>query len=66
MGEMPALGIEPITAPRELAGADAAVPYGGQECGGREGGTKAGGTACTTVGSGDMTDQTPAGSAIIA
>ena len=68
MGEiLPALGIEPNYSASELAGADAAVPYVvGKSAADAKAALKAAGFACTTVGSGDtVTDQTPAGGAIV-
>lgn len=68
MGEiLPALGIEPNYSASELASADAAVPYVvGKSAAGAKAALKAAGFACTTVGSGDtVTDQTPAGGAIV-
>ena len=68
MGEiLPALGIEPNYSASELAGADAAVPYVvGKSAADAKAAMKAAGFACTTVGSGDtVTDQTPAGGAIV-
>ena len=68
MGEiLPALGIEPNYSASELAGADAAVPYVvGKSVADAKAALKAAGFACTTVGGGDtVTDQTPAGGAIV-
>ena len=68
MGEiLPALGIEPNYSASELASADAAVPYVvGKSAADAKAALKAAGFACTTVGSGDtVTDQTPAGGAIV-
>ena len=68
MGEiLPALGIEPNYSASELAGADAAVPYVvGKSAADAKAALKAAGFACTTVGGGDtVTDQTPAGGAIV-
>ena len=64
---LPALGIEPDYSADELAGADAAVPYvTGKSAADAKAALTAAGFACTTVGSGDtVTDQTPAGGAIV-
>ena len=64
---LPALGIEPDYSADELAGADAAVPYVvGKSAADAKAALTAAGFACTTVGSGDtVTDQTPAGGAIV-
>ena len=64
---LPALGIEPDYTADELAGADAAVPYVvGKSAADAKAALTAAGFACTTVGSGDtVTDQTPAGGAIV-
>ena len=64
---LPALGIEPDYSAEELAGADAAVPYVvGKSAADAKAALTAAGFTCTTVGSGDtVTDQTPAGGAIV-
>ena len=64
---LPALGIEPDYSAEELAGADAAVPYVvGKSTADAKAALTAAGFTCTTVGSGDtVTDQTPAGGAIV-
>lgn len=64
---LPALGIEPDYTAEELAGADAAVPYVvGKSASDAKAALTAAGFSCTTVGSGEtVTDQTPAGGAIV-
>ncbi len=64
---LPALGVEPDYSAEDLAGADAAVPntVGLTTAAAKEKLTSAG-FACRTIGSGDtVTDQTPAGGAIV-
>lgn len=68
MGEiLPALGIEPDYTAEELVGADAAVPYVvGQTAEKAKETLAAAGFACRTIGTGNtVTDQTPAGAAIV-
>ena len=64
---LPALGIEPDYSADELASADAAVPnVVGQTAADAKSRLEAAGFSCRTVGSGDtVTDQTPAGGAIV-
>ena len=64
---LPALGIEPDYTAEELAGADAAVPYVvGKSAADAKAALTAAGFGCTLVGDGDtVTDQTPAGGAIV-
>ena len=64
---LPALGIEPDYTADELASADAAVPnVVGQTAADAKSRLEAAGFSCRTVGSGDtVTDQTPAGGAIV-
>ena len=68
MGEiLPALGIEPDYSAEELSGADAAVPYVvGKTAEEAKAALKSAGFTYRTVGSGEtVTDQTPAGGAIV-
>ncbi len=68
MGEiLPALGIEPDYSAEELSGADAAVPYvEGKTAEEAKAALKSAGFTYRTVGSGEtVTDQTPAGGAIV-
>lgn len=68
MGEiLPVLGVEPDYSDEEMSGADAAVPnVVGQTAADGKAKLENAGFACRTVGSGEMvTDQTPAGGAII-
>ena len=68
MGEiLPALGIEPDYSTEELSGADAAVPYVvGKTAEEAKAALKSAGFTYRTVGSGEtVTDQTPAGGAIV-
>lgn len=68
MGEiLPALGIEPEYSAEELSGADAAVPYVvGKTAEEAKAALKSAGFTYRTVGSGEtVTDQTPAGGAIV-
>ncbi len=64
---LPALGIEPDYTAEELSAADAAVPYVvGKTAAEAKETLTAAGFGCTTVGDGDtVTDQTPAGGAIV-
>lgn len=64
---LPALGVEPDYAADELSGADTAVPnVVGKSAADAKSRLEAAGFACRTVGSGDtVTDQTPAGGAIV-
>ena len=64
---LPALGVEPDYTTEELAGADAAVPnVVGETAGNAKAKLEATGFSCRTVGSGEtVTDQTPAGGAIV-
>lgn len=68
MGEiLPALGIEPDYSAEELSGADAAVPYVvGKTAEEAKAALRSAGFTYRTVGSGEtVTDQTPAGGAIV-
>jgi stage V sporulation protein D (sporulation-specific penicillin-binding protein) len=68
MGEiLPSLGIEPDYSADELVGADAAVPnVVGRTAADAKARMESAGFSCRTVGSGDtVTDQTPAGGAIV-
>ena len=64
---LPALGVEPDYTADELSGADTAVPnVVGKSAADAKSRLEAAGFACRTVGSGDtVTDQTPAGGAIV-
>lgn len=64
---LPDLGISPNYTAEELAGADAAVPYVvGETLESARARLEGAGFSCRTVGSGDtVTDQTPAGGAIV-
>ena len=64
---LPALGVEPDYTADELSGADTAVPnVVGKSAADAKSRLEAAGFACRTVGSGDIvTDQTPAGGAIV-
>ncbi|WP_298031343.1 penicillin-binding transpeptidase domain-containing protein [uncultured Dysosmobacter sp.] len=64
---LPALGIEPDYSAEELKGADAAVPnVVGKSAADAKAKLTAAGFGCRTVGNGDtVTDQTPAGGAIV-
>ncbi len=64
---LPALGVEPDYTAEELAGADAAVPnVVGETAESAKARLEAAGFSCRTVGSGEtVTDQTPAGGAIV-
>ena len=64
---LPALGVEPDYTADELSGADTAVPnVVGKSAADAKSRLESAGFACRTVGSGDtVTDQTPAGGAIV-
>ena len=64
---LPALGVEPDYTAEQLAGADAAVPnVVGETAADARARLEAAGFSCRTVGSGEtVTDQTPAGGAIV-
>ena len=64
---LPYLGIEPDYTAEELAGADAAVPnVGGKTAADAKTVLESAGFSCKTVGNGEtVTDQTPAGGAIV-